>query len=258
MLTRIAALAAAVLLACAPASAQLDTRTLPQAAPLTGSEKMPAVQGAGCPSKTAPCASVAVTPSLISAYLGATLQPRDSDLDAIAALSTVDYGRQLLTNVDAASARATLGGVAWAACKSGTAVSVTGTTTETTAATCTLPAGGIGPNGYVEVLPAFTYNVTAGVKTMAVRLGGSLIWSTTGTTTAGWRPILAFWNTGSQNAQASWASANGLASLGSSAALVRTTVNTAAATTLTITCQVAVTTDTCTLESYLVRITYGA
>lgn len=108
MLNRLAAIAAACLLACAPALAQ-DVRTLPLAAPLTGAEKMASVQGAGCASKTTPCAAVAVTPSLIGTYLAPTFQPRDADLDAIAALSTVDFGRQLLTKADAASVRSALG-----------------------------------------------------------------------------------------------------------------------------------------------------
>lgn len=108
MLNRLAAIAAACLLACAPALAQ-DVRTLPLAAPLTGAEKMPSVQGTGCASKTTPCTAVAVTPSLISTFLAPAFQPRDADLDAIAVLSTVDFGRQLLTKADAASVRSTLG-----------------------------------------------------------------------------------------------------------------------------------------------------
>lgn len=108
MLNRLAVIAAACLIACAPALAQ-DVRTLPLAAPLTGAEKMASVQGTGCASKTTPCAAVAVTPSLIATYLAPTVQPRDADLDAIAALSTVDFGRQLLTKADAASVRSTLG-----------------------------------------------------------------------------------------------------------------------------------------------------
>ncbi|WP_019517147.1 hypothetical protein [Sphingomonas sp. Mn802worker] len=109
MLNRIAAALAAVLLTCAPATAQLDTRTIPQAQPLTGSERMPAVQGSGCTAKTTPCASVAVTPSLILAFLAPTFQPLDSDLTAIASLSTADFGRQLLTKADAPSTRTALG-----------------------------------------------------------------------------------------------------------------------------------------------------
>lgn len=109
-MTRILAAAlAAVLLTCAPAAAQLDTRTIPQASPLAGTERMPAVQGSGCTAKTTPCASVAVTPALIATYLAPTFQPLDSDLTAIAALATVDFGRQLLTKADAAATRSTLG-----------------------------------------------------------------------------------------------------------------------------------------------------
>lgn len=108
MLNRLVAIAAACLLACAPALAQ-DVRTLPLAAPLTGAEKMASVQGTGCASKTTPCAAVAVTPSLIGTYLAPTFQPRDADLDAIAAITTTSTGRDLLTAVDATAIRAKAG-----------------------------------------------------------------------------------------------------------------------------------------------------
>jgi hypothetical protein len=109
-MTRIfAAALAAVLLTCARAAAQLDTRTLPEAATLTGSERMPAVQGSGCTTKTTPCASVAVTPSILSNYLQSAFQVIDTDLSAIAALTTTTTGRDLLTSADAASIRSKAG-----------------------------------------------------------------------------------------------------------------------------------------------------
>lgn len=101
----LAAALAAVLLTCAPAAAQLDTRTLPEAATLTGSERMPAVQGSGCTVKTTPCASVAITPTILSTFL----QPIDADLTAIAALVTTATGRDLLTSGDAAAIRSKAG-----------------------------------------------------------------------------------------------------------------------------------------------------
>lgn len=62
------ALGAAALLTCASATAQ-NIATLPNAATLTGSEKMTAAQGAGCPTKVQPCAIVAVNPAQIGTYL---------------------------------------------------------------------------------------------------------------------------------------------------------------------------------------------
>jgi len=108
MFRSLAAFAAVALLTCAPALAQ-DVRTLPAAGTLTGAEKLPAVQGTGCPTKTTPCATVAVTPAQVATFLAPTFQAKDPDLDAIAALSTASYGRSLLTQADAAATRSALG-----------------------------------------------------------------------------------------------------------------------------------------------------
>jgi hypothetical protein len=108
MFRSLAALAAVALLTCAPALAQ-DVRTLPAAGALTGTEKLPAVQGAGCATKTTPCATVAVTPAAVATFLAPTFEAKDADLDAIAALTTQPFGRSLLTQADASAARTTLG-----------------------------------------------------------------------------------------------------------------------------------------------------
>lgn len=108
-MTRILAAFTAVLLTCVPAAAQLDVRTIPQAQPLTGAERMGAVQGSGCTAKTTPCASVAITPALITTFLAPTFQPLDTDLSAIAALATTSTGRDLLTSADAAAIRSKAG-----------------------------------------------------------------------------------------------------------------------------------------------------
>lgn len=105
---KLVALGAAALLACAPAAAQ-NIATLPNAATLTGVEKMPAAQGTGCATKVQPCVSVAISPAAIATYLAPTFQPKDAGLDAIAALATQPFGRSLLTQADAASVRSYLG-----------------------------------------------------------------------------------------------------------------------------------------------------
>jgi len=105
---KLIALGAAALLACAPAAAQ-NIATLPNAATLTGAEKMPAAQGTGCPTKVQPCASVAISPAAIGTYLAPTFQPKDADLDAIAALATQPLGRSLLAQADAAAVRSVIG-----------------------------------------------------------------------------------------------------------------------------------------------------
>ena len=110
-MNRLIAALAAALLTCVPAAAQ-NVATLPLAQPLAGSERIPAQQGTGCPAKVQPCATVAVTPALLATYLTGTFQAKDGDLDAIAALATTDFGRQLLTKSDAAALRSYAGAAA--------------------------------------------------------------------------------------------------------------------------------------------------
>lgn len=296
-------LVAAALLACAPAAAQ-NIATLPNAATLTGAEKMPAAQGTGCATKVQPCANVAISPAAIATYLAPTFQPKDADLDAIAALATQPFGRSLLTQADAASVRSVLGlgsiatqsasgvaitggsisgitdlavidggtgastpqaaaaafGVPWTLAKSGVPASVTGTTVETTLATITIPAGAIGPNGFVEIIPLYTYTSSTNTKTLRIRLGGSEVWSSVVASAALFanRPSSIINNAGNASSQITLNSPTGFGTAGALAQVVRTTINTAAATTLTITGTLATASETITLESYLVRITYGA
>lgn len=146
-MTRILAALVAVLLTCAPAAAQLDTRTIPQAQPLTGTERMPAVQGSGCTAKTTPCASVAVTPALISTFLTPLFQPLDADLTAIAALTTTATGRDLLTSASAAAIRSKAGAAA-----SGANSDITTLTGLTTA--LSIAQGGTGRTSAIPVLSA--------------------------------------------------------------------------------------------------------
>ena len=64
-----------------------------------------------------------ITGALQASTAATTYQPLDSDLTAIAALSTTSFGRSLLTQADAAAARTTLG----AGTGNGTVTAVTGT-----------------------------------------------------------------------------------------------------------------------------------
>lgn len=100
-----------------PASAQVSINNLPAATALGGTEKIPTAQGAGCAAHTSSCQTVATTPAAIATYVAAsaplasTYQPLDSDLTAIAALTTTSYGRSLLISANAAAARTTIGAV---------------------------------------------------------------------------------------------------------------------------------------------------
>jgi hypothetical protein len=94
-----------------PAQAQqVKVSTLPGALPLTGTEKVLVSQGNNCTATgTADCKSVAMTTSQLIPYLTPTFQARDSDLDAIAALATLPFGRSVLTRTDAPAVRTLIG-----------------------------------------------------------------------------------------------------------------------------------------------------
>lgn len=160
---RLFAALAAVLLTCAPSAAQ-NVATLPIGQPLAGSERMPGQQGAGCPTKAQPCATVAITPALLGTYLTGTFQAKDGDLDAIAALATQPFGRGLLTLADASAARTNLGLATIAATGAGgdlttTAVAYTPTVTASSGSFTTITRGAC---SYIRIgkLVVFTIDVT--------------------------------------------------------------------------------------------------
>lgn len=107
-----------------------------------------------------------VATKLSPADIGVTVQGYDADLAAIAALSTLPFGRSLLTQVDAAAVRATIG--AGTSSTSGTVTSITGSGGTTG---LTLTGGPITTSG----------TLTLG-GTLAVANGGTGVTTSTGTT----------------------------------------------------------------------------
>lgn len=67
-----------------------------------------------------------------------------------------------------------------------TTLAVTGTTSEVQTFTLTIPAGMMGANGVLEIVPFFTYTNSANNKTLRVRLGGTggTVFSTVTTSTS--------------------------------------------------------------------------
>lgn len=133
------------------------------------------------------------------------------------------------------------------------AVSLTGTTTETTLATVTIPAGLLGSNGKIIVYPLWTMTNSAGQKNFKLKLGGQPCYQVGLTTSAHSASLLLVRNFNSVSAQKT---SSGLsAGLGvTTATISNTTVNTAIAQDLTITGQLANGTDTMTLEGFFVEI----
>ena len=140
---------------------------------------------------------------------------------------------------------------------SGTASSVTGTTTETTLATITIPANAMGPNGQVEIIPLWSFTNSANTKTMRVKFASTAFYTQAATATAVTQSFVRIANRNSASSQVGAPGAN--AGLGNfTAAVITSTENTTSPVTLTITGQLTNTGETITLESYLVRVTYGA
>ncbi|MES2494649.1 MAG: hypothetical protein V4618_00915 [Pseudomonadota bacterium] len=112
------ALAAAIVPLRPLIAADVKISQMPSASTLAGTEKLAGVQSGG---------NVAITPAQIVTYAGATLQAKDSDLTAIAALATTSTGRDLLTSADAAGIR-TKAGLGTIATQAASAVTITGGT----------------------------------------------------------------------------------------------------------------------------------
>ena len=161
------------------------------------------------------------------------------------------YARMRIDGLTAASSRVLA--------KSGVAVSNTGSTSEFTFATITIPANAIGPNGQVEIIALWSYTNSANAKTVRNRFGGTQINSITATTTANIQSYIRLGNRNAANSQFVSGQGSAGGGFGSSAtALGTAAIDTTAAVDITLTGQLASAAETITLESYLVRISYGA
>lgn len=150
------------------------------------------------------------------------------------------------------------GPVPYVLAQSAVAASHTGNTTETALATITIPAGEMGPNGWVEVYTLWSVTNNANNKTPRIRLGGiggtAFYNLATANTTYG-RLLTNISNRNSAASQIGMpADVQGWGFAPN--AVVTATVNTANAQDLVISCQLATGTDTCTLEAYRVVVFY--
>jgi hypothetical protein len=137
----------------------------------------------------------------------------------------------------------------------------TGDTTEQGIA-ITVPAGAMGPNGYIEIVAVFSHTNSAGNKVPRLRLGGvggtSYAGANALTTTVHAAVYAKVSNTGVQNAQVGTIGA-AFGGLGTSTIAPATgSVDTSASTTVYISHTNAVATDNTVIESWHVRCKYGA
>lgn len=143
--------------------------------------------------------------------------------------------------------------------QSGVASSITGTTSETTLATITIPAGVMGLNGAIRVSALFSCNASATNKVFRLKLGGAQAFIAD--TSSGATVVQHCWsnisirNKGVANSQVctpAYAPAGGTGS--STNAKTTLSIDTTAAQTLLITAQPANIGDTLVLESYVVEV----
>jgi len=132
-------------------------------------------------------------------------------------------------------------------------VSLTGSTSVVTLATITIPAGLLGANGKLKIYPLWATTNNANVKTLRANIGGLLCTTMTSQSVPNNSGLVIIRNINNEAAQK--CSSGLVAGIGSSAGSIASpTVDTSAATTITITGQLAVGTDTLTLEDLFVEV----
>lgn len=135
-------------------------------------------------------------------------------------------------------------------------------TNENALATITVPANAMGPNGFLRITTAWVYTNSANAKTLRYRfsgIAGTIFWTTAPTTTALTTHSFIIANRNAANSQTGMM-AGGSATPWSAntGTLVTGAVDTTAETTLVLTGQKALGTETLTLVGYVVELAYGA
>ena len=132
-------------------------------------------------------------------------------------------------------------------------VVLTGSTSVVTLATITIPAGLMGANGKLKIYPLWSTTNNANVKTLRAIFGGTACTTMTSQSVPNNSGLVIIRNTNSESAQKT--SSGLVAGIGSSAgSIASTTVDTTATTTLVISGQLAVGTDTLTLEDLFIEV----
>lgn len=155
---------------------------------------------------------------------------------------------------DAVTGRAAAGNLShvYVLCQSAVASSHTGNTTETTLATCQIPANALGTNGCVEIDSLFSQNNDASNKTSRVRfngLAGTIYSSSVQSTNTAVRHPLRICNRNLTNSQA-----GGVNTPAFAGAVVTSAVDTTAAVDIVFTGQLADGADSIAVEFYSVKL----
>ena len=130
---------------------------------------------------------------------------------------------------------------------------LTVTTLATTLATITIPAGLMGANGKLKIYPLWSTTNNANIKTLRLNIGGMLCSTMVSQSIPNNSGLLIIRNINSESVQK--CSSGLVAGIGASGgSIASNTIDTTAATTITITGQLAVGTDTLTLEDLFVEL----
>ncbi len=147
---------------------------------------------------------------------------------------------------------------------SAVAVPLTGSTSETLIATIPIAADEMGANGFVEIDVVWSCTNNANTKTVRARLAasgsgltGTILDSATPTSVAGQRRSITIANRNSASSQVSGSSGS-TSGTGAINAPSTAAINTANASEIGITAQLATGTDTITLERITAKLYYGA
>lgn len=133
--------------------------------------------------------------------------------------------------------------------------SVTGSTAQTVLATVPIPAGALGINGAIRVTTLWSFTNNANNKTPGVSLGATQVFGPVIASQASMQGVAFLRNRGVLNSQVANALGAGSVGSGSSTLAVGTfAIDTSVAQNLTITGQLATSTDTMTLEGYTVEV----
>jgi len=131
--------------------------------------------------------------------------------------------------------------------------SSTGSTSVVTLATITIPAGLMGANGKLKIYPLWSTTNNANVKTLRAIFSGSTCTTMTSQSVPNNSGLLIIRNINSESVQK--CSSGLVAGIGASfGSIASNTVDTTAATTLVISGQLAVGTDTLTLEDLFIEV----
>ena len=130
---------------------------------------------------------------------------------------------------------------------------LSGSTSAVTLATITIPAGLMGANGKLKIYPLWATTNNANIKTLRAVFGGSVCTTMTSQSVPNNSGLVIIRNTNSESAQK--CSSGLVAGIGASfGSIASITIVTTAATTITITGQLAVGTDPLTLEDLFVEV----